>query len=56
MPAQAHTRKANTPSKRRQWEHVRRSMEASGASPGAAVRAANGVLKRGARRGRRGRR
>ena len=50
MPAQKHTKKANTPKRRRQWQHVRDSMEARGASPGAAVRAANGVLKKQARK------
>lgn len=57
MPAQKHTKKADTPKKRRQWEHVRASMEARGASPGAAIRAASGVVKRsGRRKGRRSRR
>lgn len=46
MPASKHTRKANTPKKSRQWEHIRQSAEARGASPGAAIRMASGVLKR----------
>lgn len=56
MPASEHTRKATTPKLRRQWQHVRNSMESRGASPGAAVRAANGVVKRQVRRNRRARR
>lgn len=50
MPASKHTKKANTPKKARQWEHVRASMEARGASPGTAIRAASGVLKKQSRR------
>lgn len=46
MPAEKHTKKANTAAKKRQWQHVRDSEEAKGASPGAAVRAANGVVKK----------
>lgn len=53
MPAEVHTRKADTPKRKRQWRHVRESMEARGASPGAAVRAANAVVKRSHRRSRR---
>lgn len=56
MPAEKHTRKATTPKLRRQWQHVRDSMESRGASPGAAIRAASGVIKRQARRNRRSRR
>ncbi len=50
MPASKHTKKANTAKKKRQWQHVRDSMEARGKSPGAAVRAANGVLKKQSRK------
>lgn len=50
MPANKHTRKANTPKKRRQWKHIVDSVEARGGSRGSAIRQANGVLKRGARR------
>lgn len=50
MPASKHTKKANTPKLRRQWTAVRDSMEKRGASPGAAVRAANGVVKKQARK------
>lgn len=50
MPAELHTRKANTPKLRRQWQHVRESAEARGASPGSAVRQANAVVKRAKRK------
>jgi hypothetical protein len=46
MPATKHTRKATTPKLKRQWEHVRASAEARGASPGSAIRQANAVVKR----------
>jgi hypothetical protein len=50
MPASKHTRKANTPKKARQWEHIRASAEARGDPPGVAIRKASGVLKRQGRR------
>lgn len=53
--AARHTRKANSPKKRRQWSHVANSMLNRGKGEGAAVRAANAVVKRG-RKSRRGRR
>jgi hypothetical protein len=53
MPAEAFTKRANTPKKRRQWRHVYESMKSRGASPGAAIRAASGVVKRSGRRGKR---
>jgi hypothetical protein len=53
MPAEAFTKRARTPKKRRQWQHVYDSMKSRGASPGAAIRAASGVVKRGGRRGKR---
>lgn len=53
MPAEIHTRKATTPKLKRQWEHVRRSAESRGASPGSAIRQANSVVKRSSRRSRR---
>lgn len=56
MPAAMHTKRANTPKKARQWSHVRASEMARGMSAGEADRIANGVLKRGGRRGRRGKR
>ena len=46
MPAEKHTRKASTPKKKRQWEHVRESAEKKGDSPGKAIRKASGVLKK----------
>lgn len=49
MPAERFTKKANTPKKKRQWEHVYQSAKKAGASPGRAVREANGVVKRGGR-------
>lgn len=49
MPASKHTRKANTPKKSRQWEHVRESAEKSGDSPGKAIKKASGVLKKEAK-------
>lgn len=46
MPAEKHTKKANTPKKERQWEHVRESAEKSGDSEGKAIKKASGVLKK----------
>lgn len=40
-----HTRKANSPAKRRQWADVANSELAAGRSEGRAVRAANTVVK-----------
>ena len=50
MPAQEHTKKANTPKKKRQWSHVRESEIAKGKSPGQADKIANGVIKKGSRK------
>jgi len=50
MPAQKHTKKANTPKKRRMWQHVRESAESRGASPGSAVRQANSAVKKASRK------
>jgi hypothetical protein len=50
MPAEKHTKKANTAKKSRQWEHVRESAEKSGDSEGKAIRKASGVLKKEARK------
>jgi hypothetical protein len=50
MPAEAHTKKANTPKRKRQWYHVRHEAEARGASPGSAVRQANAAVKRSYRK------
>jgi hypothetical protein len=49
MPAQQHTKKANTPTKQRQWAHVRESEIERGASPGQADKIANGVIKKESR-------
>jgi len=51
MPAEAFTRKATTPKLKRQWQHVYESAKRRGSDPGSAVRQANAVVKRGARRG-----
>jgi hypothetical protein len=53
MPAEAFTRKANTPKKRRMWQHVYDSAKSRGGDPGSAVRQANAVVKRGSSRSRR---
>jgi hypothetical protein len=45
-----YSRKANTPKKERQARHIAQSMMERGASEGAAIRAANGVIKRGGKR------
>ena len=47
MPASKHTRRVRgKPKLTRQWNHVHDSMLARGESAGAAVRAANGVVKK----------
>jgi hypothetical protein len=46
MPATKHTRKADTPKRKRQWEHIRESAEERGLPPGRAIAMASGVLKR----------
>ena len=53
--AQRHTRKAKTSKQKRQWAHVAESMRKRGASEGAAMRAANGVIAKGGRRKKSGR-
>ena len=50
MPASEHTKKADTPKKSRQWQHVRDSAEAQGDSPGKAIKKASGVLKKEAKK------
>jgi hypothetical protein len=50
MPAQRFTKKANTPKKRRQWQHVYDSALARGASEGSAIAQASGVVKRSGKR------
>lgn len=44
--AKRHTKKATTPKKKRQWSHVADSMLTRGASEGAAIRAANAVVRK----------
>lgn len=39
------SRKANTPAKKRQWDHVEQSALDRGASPGSAARQANAVVR-----------
>jgi hypothetical protein len=46
MPAERFTKKATTPKKKRQWEHVYESAKARGSSPGSAIRQANAAMKR----------
>jgi hypothetical protein len=50
MPAQRFTKKANTPRLRRQWDKVYRSCLSRGATHGAAVRQANGVIAKARRK------
>jgi uncharacterized protein YdaT len=45
--AQRHTKKAKSAKKQRQWEHVANSMLERTGDEGAAVRAANSVVKKG---------
>jgi hypothetical protein len=53
VPAEKFTRKANTPKKKRQWQHVYDSALKRGDSKGEAIRKASGVVKRGGRRSKR---
>jgi hypothetical protein len=46
MPADRFTKKANTPKKKRQWEHIYDSAKKSGASPGSSIRQANAAVKK----------
>jgi hypothetical protein len=49
--AKSHTKKAKSPTAKRQWAHVANAMKKSGASDGSAIRAANAaVKKRGSRK------
>jgi hypothetical protein len=50
VPAQKHTKKADTAKKQRQWEHIRESAEARGDPPGKAIRKASGVIKKESRK------
>jgi hypothetical protein len=47
VPAERFTKKATTPKKKRQWEHVYKSAKKAGASPGSAIRQASGAVKKG---------
>lgn len=48
--AKRHTKKANTPKKRRQWAHVSNDALARGASEESAIRQADAVVKRNKRK------
>jgi len=52
MPAERFTKKADTPKKKRQWEHVYESAKQRGQPAGSAVRQANASVKKGSKRGR----
>lgn len=45
-----HTKRANTPKKKRQWSHIANSALKRGASEGSAIRMANAVVKRKGKR------
>ena len=47
MPSDRFTKKATTPAKKRQWEHVYSSAKSKGSSPGSAIRQANASVKKG---------
>lgn len=51
-PSDAHgkTKKANSPKKSRQWSDIANSLYAKGVPEGTAIREANGVLKKEARK------
>lgn len=53
MPARRFTKAADTPKKRRQWQHVYKSAKKSGDSAGSAIRQANASVKKHSRRKRR---
>lgn len=46
MPAEEHTKKANTAKKKRQWEHVAASERGRGADRATQIKAANSVVAR----------
>lgn len=46
MPAERFTKQANTPKKKRQWEHVYSSAKKRGGSAGSAIRQANASVKK----------
>jgi hypothetical protein len=45
VPAEEFTKKADTPKKKRQWEHVYTNMKKQGKSPASAIKAANAAVK-----------
>lgn len=49
MPAQQHTKKADTSKKQRQWNDVRESEIKRGKTPGEADKIANGIIKKASR-------
>lgn len=53
--ASRHTKKANTPKRKRQWAHVADSALKRGESEGSAIRMASGVIRKGKRGKKRGR-
>ena len=50
MPAERFTKKANTPKRKRQWEHVYQGAKKSGSSAGSAIRQANAAVKKSRKR------
>lgn len=46
MDARRHTKKANTPAKKRKWAEVASEVLSEGNSEGSAVRVANAAMKR----------
>ena len=45
MPPEKFTRKATTPTKKRQWNSTYQSVKSQGGSPGKAIRIANAAVK-----------
>lgn len=54
VPAEKFTKKADTPKKKRQWEHVYETAKAEGDSEGKAIKKASGVVKKQTARNKRG--
>ena len=50
MPAERFTKQANTPKKKRTWDHVYSSAKSRGAPPGSAIRQANASVKPASRK------
>jgi hypothetical protein len=55
MPAERFTKKATTPKKKRQWQHVYESALDRGASPESAIKQASAAVKKSSRSERKGR-